>query len=226
MGKHKGILRPLLRARSFPTQQTSTAIGVAISNQMLACGHQKSARREASLQKAKEAARQRSNSAKLLIRGSMRQNVEILSVHQRRTKWQYRRRLQILGTRSDTGLGRDGACERYGQRLAGHRQFNLSAIDLCDPCSTDRGCNRGHDFEPNARLRTPEIRSLRGIGGSNQIGQPFKERIPNNCWSCTNAIYGQMRDNGKAAKTAIIAVARRLLVRINAMMKKGTSYQT
>ncbi len=40
------------------------------------------------------------------------------------------------------------------------------------------------------------------------------------------AIYGQMRDEGKAAKTAIIAVARRLLVRINAMMKTSTSYQT
>jgi len=35
-----------------------------------------------------------------------------------------------------------------------------------------------------------------------------------------------MRDDGKAAKTAIIAVARRFLVRINAMMKTGTSYQT
>jgi transposase len=40
------------------------------------------------------------------------------------------------------------------------------------------------------------------------------------------AIYGQMRDDGKATKTAIIAVARRLLVRIDAMMKNGTSYQT
>lgn len=40
------------------------------------------------------------------------------------------------------------------------------------------------------------------------------------------AVYGKMRDDGKAAKTAIIAVARRMLVRINAMVKAGTSYQT
>lgn len=39
------------------------------------------------------------------------------------------------------------------------------------------------------------------------------------------AIYQQMRDDGKAAKTAIIAVARRLLVRVNAMMKNGMCYQ-
>jgi len=40
------------------------------------------------------------------------------------------------------------------------------------------------------------------------------------------AVYGKMRDDGKAAKTAIIAVARRMLVRINAMVKSGDSYQT
>ncbi|MEQ8741371.1 MAG: hypothetical protein RID59_22855 [Hoeflea sp.] len=34
-----------------------------------------------------------------------------------------------------------------------------------------------------------------------------------------------MRDDGKTAKTAIIAVARRLLIRINAMKKNGTSCQ-
>jgi len=39
------------------------------------------------------------------------------------------------------------------------------------------------------------------------------------------AIYDRMRDNGKAANTAIIAIARRLLVRINAMIKTGTGYQ-
>jgi transposase len=37
--------------------------------------------------------------------------------------------------------------------------------------------------------------------------------------------YHTMREAGKAAKTAIIAVARRLLVRINAMVKTGLSYQ-
>ncbi|WP_018687238.1 IS110 family transposase [Ahrensia kielensis] len=40
-----------------------------------------------------------------------------------------------------------------------------------------------------------------------------------------HAVYNQMRSDGKAAKTAIIAVARRMLVRINAMVKSGTSYQ-
>lgn len=38
-------------------------------------------------------------------------------------------------------------------------------------------------------------------------------------------VYQQMRDDGKAAKTAIIAVARRILVRINAMIRSGMSYQ-
>jgi transposase len=39
-------------------------------------------------------------------------------------------------------------------------------------------------------------------------------------------VYQAMRDAGKAAKTAIIAIARRLLVRINAMVRSGLSYQT
>jgi transposase len=39
------------------------------------------------------------------------------------------------------------------------------------------------------------------------------------------SVFQKMRDDGKAAKTAIIAVARRLLVRINAMMKNGLCYQ-
>jgi transposase len=38
-------------------------------------------------------------------------------------------------------------------------------------------------------------------------------------------VYLHMREAGKAAKTAIIAVARRLLVRINAMVRNGLSYQ-
>ncbi len=48
-------------------------------------------------------------------------------------------------------------------------------------CSTGRSCDRRHYFKPNARLRTPEIRSLRGIGGSNQIGLPIKDQIPHIC---------------------------------------------
>jgi len=40
------------------------------------------------------------------------------------------------------------------------------------------------------------------------------------------AVFDNMRSEGKAAKAAIIAVARRLLVRINAMIKTGSSYQT
>lgn len=39
------------------------------------------------------------------------------------------------------------------------------------------------------------------------------------------AVYQQMREDGKAAKTAIVAVARRLLVIINAMIRSGMSYQ-
>lgn len=38
-------------------------------------------------------------------------------------------------------------------------------------------------------------------------------------------VYQTMREAGKAAKTAIIAVARRLLIRINAMLKTGLNYQ-
>ncbi|WP_420408073.1 IS5 family transposase [Hoeflea sp.] len=48
MGKYKGIIGPRLRARSFPAQQTEAAIGVAILNRMLACGHPKSVRCQAS----------------------------------------------------------------------------------------------------------------------------------------------------------------------------------
>lgn len=39
------------------------------------------------------------------------------------------------------------------------------------------------------------------------------------------SVYQKMRDDGKAAKTAIIAVARRLLVRLNAMSRTGQTYQ-
>lgn len=38
-------------------------------------------------------------------------------------------------------------------------------------------------------------------------------------------VYQNMRNEGKAAKAAIIAIARRLLVRINAMIKTGSSYR-
>jgi hypothetical protein len=47
MGRYKGIIGPRLRARSFPAQQTEAAIGVAILNRMLACGHPKSVRCQA-----------------------------------------------------------------------------------------------------------------------------------------------------------------------------------
>jgi hypothetical protein len=48
IGKYKGIIGPRLRARSFLAQQTEAAIGVAILNRMLACGHPKSVRYRAS----------------------------------------------------------------------------------------------------------------------------------------------------------------------------------
>jgi len=48
MGRYKGVIGPRLRARSFLTQQTEAAIGVAILNRMLACGHPESVRCKAS----------------------------------------------------------------------------------------------------------------------------------------------------------------------------------
>ena len=40
------------------------------------------------------------------------------------------------------------------------------------------------------------------------------------------AVYTTMRDKGKAAKTALIAIARRILVRLNAMIANKTEYAT
>jgi hypothetical protein len=48
MGRYKGVIGQRLRARSFLTQQTEAAIGVAILNRMLACGRPQSAQRQAS----------------------------------------------------------------------------------------------------------------------------------------------------------------------------------
>jgi len=48
IGRYKGVIGPSLRARSFLTQQTEAAIGVAILNRMLACGRPKSVRCRAS----------------------------------------------------------------------------------------------------------------------------------------------------------------------------------
>ncbi len=48
MGRYKGVIGQRLRARSFLAQQTEAAIGVAILNRMLACGHPESVRCKAS----------------------------------------------------------------------------------------------------------------------------------------------------------------------------------
>lgn len=48
MSRYKGVIGPRLRARSFRSQQTEAAIGVAILNRMLTCGRPKSAQRQAS----------------------------------------------------------------------------------------------------------------------------------------------------------------------------------
>jgi hypothetical protein len=45
MGRHKAIIGPRLRARSFSGQQAEAAIGVAILNRMLDAGHPDSVRR-------------------------------------------------------------------------------------------------------------------------------------------------------------------------------------
>ena len=45
MGRYKALIGPRLRARDFATQQTETAVGVVVLNQMLAAGRPDSVRR-------------------------------------------------------------------------------------------------------------------------------------------------------------------------------------
>jgi hypothetical protein len=49
MGRYKGLIGPRLPARSFLAQQTEAAIGAALLDRMLACGHAKSVRCQASM---------------------------------------------------------------------------------------------------------------------------------------------------------------------------------
>jgi len=46
MGRYKALIRPRLRARGFPAQQTEATIGVAVLNRMLAAGRPDSVRRQ------------------------------------------------------------------------------------------------------------------------------------------------------------------------------------
>ena len=46
MGRYKALIRPRLRARGFPAQQTEATIGVAVLNRMLATGLPDSVRRQ------------------------------------------------------------------------------------------------------------------------------------------------------------------------------------
>jgi hypothetical protein len=45
MGRYKALIRPRLRARGFAAQQTETAIGVEVLNQILVAGPPDSIRR-------------------------------------------------------------------------------------------------------------------------------------------------------------------------------------